>query len=297
MEESSFMDVGTEKGNLHIAKSTINSVANLNLFPPIEEPKDLEISSKPSEFQTRLSKIDLLKEEDYDCSNLDVWSFRKKADIRGGVNIKFGNMVNGFPFIIGSVKFNNSEMAYIAGAYSAGDPKSVSIQKEVALCTNGLKGKRKFRNSPYKEHARKDFYTYNVQWMKYVVWQKCIQCREFADLLGQIPVEAAVVENSSFHRGEASTFWGAKNEELKVAGKIAEASVRRESFKFKKDYSKAQMMARMALSDVGHFVGKNVMGKIIKMCSLCLLYGQELNIDYDLLRSKEFWWYGKPMEF
>lgn len=297
MEKQKLMDVGMGKGYFHIAKSATNCVANQRLTPPIEESKDTKQFAKTLEFQHQISKIDLLKDEDYDCSKSNVWSFRKKEDIRNGINIKFGNMVNGFPFTVAGVRFSNSEMAYIAGAFAADDTKSVSIQSKVAAFTNGLKGKRTFRNSPYSKHIREDFHTYNVQWMMYVVWQKCIQCREFAELLRQIPIDAVVVENSSFHRGETATFWGAKNQELKVAGKVAEAAVRKESFRFKKDYVEAQMMARMELSDVGHFVGKNVMGKIIKMCSLCLIYEQELNIDYDLLRSKKLSWFGKPLDF
>lgn len=297
MEEQKFSDVGMGKRYFHINKSTVNSVESQRLIPQIKESKNIESSSKALEFQNRISKIDLLKDEDYDCSKMNVWSFRKKEDVRNGINIKFGNMVNGFPFTVAGVRFSNSEMAYIAGAFADDDTESVSIQNMVASTTNGLKGKRIFRNRPYSEHIREDFYTYNVQWMMYVVWQKCIQSSEFAELLMQIPVDAVVVENSSFHRGETSTFWGAKNQELKVAGKLAEAAVRKESFRFKKDYKHAQMMARMDLSNVGHFVGKNVMGKIIKMCSLCLIYEQELNIDDELLRSKKLSWFGKPLDF
>lgn len=297
MLERKIMDVGMVEGYFHINTSTLNSVAVQRLIPQIRESKNIESSSKTLEFQNRINKIDLFKDEDYDCSKLNVWSFRKKEDVKNGINIKFGNMVNGFPFTVAGVRFSNSEMAYIAGAFADDDTESVSIQNMVASTTNGLKGKRIFRNRPYSEHIREDFYTYNVQWMMYVVWQKCIQSSEFAELLMQIPVDAVVVENSSFHRGETSTFWGAKNQELKVAGKIAEAAVRKESFRFKKDYKHAQMMARMDLSNVGHFVGKNVMGKIIKMCSLCLIYEQELKIDYELLRSKKLFWMGKPMDF
>ena len=297
MLERKIMDVGMVEGYFHINKSTVNTAVSQWLIPQINESKENGSSLKVLEFQNLIDKFDLLKDEDYDCSKLNVWSFRKKEDVRNGINIKFGNMVNGFPFTVAGVRFSNSEMAYIAGAFATDDAEIISIQRKVASCSNGLKGKRTFRNSPYSEHAREDFYTYNVQWMMYVVWQKCIQCKEFAELLRQIPIDAVVVENSSFHRGETSTFWGAKNQELKVAGKIAEAAVRKESFRFKKNYQQAQMMARMDLSGLGHFVGKNVMGKIIKMCSLCLIYDQEPNIDYDLLRSKKLSWFGQPLDF
>ena len=297
MVESKIMDGGMINDYFHNKKSSNEGRTSQKVTAPFKVSKDKKSSLEISEFQNRLNKIDLLKDEDYDCSKLNVWSFRKKTDVRAGVNVNFGNMVNGFPFTVAGVKFTNSEMAYIAGAFAADDTRSVSIQGEVASCTNGLKGKRIFRNSPYSEHAREDFYTYNVQWMMYLVWQKCIQCSEFSELLKQIPVDAIVVENSSFHKGETSTFWGAKNQELKIAGKVAEATVQRESFRFKKDYIQSQMIARMDLSDVGHFVGKNVMGKIIKMCSLCLIYGQELNIDYELLRTKKLYWFGKPLDF
>ena len=47
----------------------------------------------------------------------------------------------------------------------------------------------------------------------------------------------------------------------------------------------------------GVWEGRNLMGKILKACSICLINGTELPIDYDLLRSKHIYLFGKEIEF
>ena len=50
------------------------------------------------EFDKLISSICLLQDEDYDCTDLNVWSYRKGGDCWDGVSLKYGNMCNGFPF-------------------------------------------------------------------------------------------------------------------------------------------------------------------------------------------------------
>jgi len=269
---------------------------NGNLISNVQAINEVE---KKDEFQKLMGSIELDNEQTYDCTNLNVWSFSKGGDVREGINIKFGNMCNGFPVEIAGLKFHNSECAYIAGAYSGTDGNSVRIQREISAMINGLTCKRKYRGSnQYSGYIRNDFHTFNVQWMVYVVWQKCLQNDGFADLLKQIPVDAHVVENSSSMNKPTAIFWGAKNKELMavrdvVANEVAISS----SFRFKKDLQKAKMLASNQINNIGSFVGKNVMGKIIKVCSLSIIYGQQPPIDFDMLHSRQIAMDGKLIQF
>ena len=255
-------------------------------------------SIRVEEYRKLIGSVDLYEQEDYDCTRLNVWGYRSANDIRDGINIKFGNMCNGFPFEINGVKFHNSECAYITGVYARKDQDCLRIQKLVVAERIGMKCKRIYRNKPeFTKHQRKDFYEYNVQWMLYVLWQKTRGNHQFADLLANIPINAHVVENTSYHKGATASFWGAKNPELMTARVEAEKDVSPSTFKFKYQVKEAMEEAANSINAIGHFRGQNVMGKIIKLCSLAVIYGQEPEIDYDLLKSKELYLLGEPIEF
>ena len=234
---------------------------------------------RKEELTAMLTDISLRQIEDYDCSAENILAFRKKNDKWNGIRISLGNMCNGYPFEISGVPFFNSECAYIAGAYASDNTEAIAIQHLIAEERNGLKCKRKYRNSPYNRFMRSDWYEYNLQWMLYVVWQKSLQNINFADLLKRIPVDVQIVENSSFQNGNAATFWGAKNKELialrKAAGKNSVNGV----------------------FGLGHYIGSNVMGKIIKICSLSMIYGQELPFDFNFLSDHSLTLFGNRLEF
>lgn len=262
----------------------------------INEINDYE---KSHEFKNLINTIDLNQIEAYDCTNLNVWSYRNAGDIRNGVNIKFGNMVKGFPLKVGGVMFNHSEGAYIAGLYSSNDIESIHIQSLLSTDRNGLWCKKTYRNlQKYNQFGRKDFYDFNVQFMLYILLLKTTQNEDFATLLMSLPADSHVVENTNYHTGETATFWGAKNIPLKLARKAKEKEIAKNGvFKTKVELKRSQMLAVNAINDIGVFEGKNVMGKIIKLMSLSLIYGQEPPIDYDLLESKKLFLLGKPIVF
>lgn len=254
---------------------------------------------KRHEYQNLISTIDLSQNETYNCTNLNVWSYRKAGDIREGVNIRFGNMVNGFPLTVGGVRFNHSEAAYISGLFAGNNTESIRIQGMLSEDRNGLWCKKTYRNLlQYSQFGRKDFYSYNVQWMMYVLWLKSSQNELFADLLRSLPIDCHVVENTSYHKGETATFWGAKNPALESERKIKIVEVKKNGvFRTKKDLAEAQMTISNSINDIGVFIGQNVMGKIIKIMSLSLLYGQEPRIDYNLLENKELYMLGRRINF
>jgi hypothetical protein len=134
--------------------------------------------------------------------------------------------------------------------------------------------------------------------MIYVVWQKCLKNKDFATLMKRIPVDCHTVENTTGINGSTSTFWGAKNKELMTVRKEAEDKVAKNRiFRFKKELVETQMLAANKMNDIGHFTGKNGMGKIIKICSLSLYYSQEPPIDYALLSDKKLYKLGNLMDF
>lgn len=249
------------------------------------------------EFEELISTISLLQDEDYDCTKINVWSYRKGGDCRDGVSLKYGNMCNGFPFSLGGLNFANSECAYIAGAYASKDPDCIRIQKMISEENNGQICKRLYRLLPqYTKFIREDFYEYNVQYMMLVLWIKATKNRSFGDLLRKIPIDAHVVENTTLHRGSTAEFWGAKNKELMIAREIVENDIEKSGrYRFKYQQEQVKMLATNSINDIGHFVGKNVMGKIIKHCSLSLIYNAVPPIDFDLLRRKELYFCGRPL--
>jgi hypothetical protein len=266
----------------------------------IRDIRTIGDAERRSEFRKLAESIKLFQEESYDCTQINTWSYRSSKDIRQNINIRLGNMCNGFPFEIATgVTVFNSECAYIAGAYANGESKSEEIQKAILEERNGMKCKRIYRNrKDIVCHMRDDFYEYNVQWMSYVLWVKSVKNKDFGNLLKNIPADAHIVENTSKHKGRTATFWGAKNPELMKVRAIAEEKVKvNGGYKSKAALEHAQMLASNSINNIGRFEGVNCMGKIIKLMSLCLIYGQEPPIDFDLLESKKLFLLGRPIVF
>ena len=220
----------------------------------------------------------------YDCSKQNVWAFRKSADERDGIRIALGNMCGGFDFSLGGLHFFGSEQAYICGLFSDGSPEHAAIQRELIAETNGYAAKKRIRRK-YESLGRPDWESFNIEWMKYVVWNKVKWNSEFRRLLLSIPPDAHIVENSTFQRSATAAIWGAKNRELKAA---RDRAVKEESERLgRKLKAREEMLLRNSINGIGVFEGKNLTGKILKLCQLALLEGSEPDIDYGLLRSKK----------
>lgn len=261
--------------------------------------KNVEKSTKKYDF----SSIDFYKNETIDCSKYHVWSFRKaedEADIDGEMFLNnLGNMCKGYPFVLDGENFSNSESAYICGMFSNDTDEHQSIQRELQNETNGYSAKKAIRRK-YEDKKRPDWEEYNVEWMKYVVWTKVNGNADFKELLLKIPSDAIILENSSFQNKASvtSTFWGAKNEELKECVKVVENYIEYNNPQAKsKDVERLKMEERNKIKYIGSYVGTNCMGKILKMCQLALLNNTEPPINYDLLRSKQIYLFGKLLTF
>ena len=238
----------------------------------------------------------LVREEAYDASSLNCFAFRHGYDVKAGLSLSLGNMVRGFGFDLQGIHFNNSECAYIAGAFSDGIGTHLAIQRQLVACDNGYAAKKSIRK-PNESEKRADWESFNVEWMKYVVWQKCLGNEAFRNLLLSFPKDAVIIEDSTFQKGRRATIWGCRNDELKKRLN----ALRREL--------KAQGVCKAAIkrecdtkrlgewSQVGVFVGRNVMGKLLMACKQALEQGAEPPIDYALLQDTHINLLGRELTF
>lgn len=238
----------------------------------------------------------LIGEEAYDASSLNCFAFRRGTDERNGIVLSLGNMVSGYSFNVESIRFENSECAYIAGMFSNGSPLHLALQQRLVACTNGFLAKKAIRK-PHDHEKRTDWERFNVEWMLYVVWQKCLTNKAFRDLLLSLPMDAVIIEDSTFQNGRTATVWGCRNtalrkrltslkKELKAQGKC-KAAIKREQDK----------MRLGEWSAVGVFRGQNIMGKILMACRDALRQGTEPLIDYALLENAHIHLLGRELSF
>ena len=268
----------------------------------IELPKKVREDAKLEKDNSKVAKKNQVKKwnivldqtDKYDCTRTEVVAFRKADDEQDGIVKSFGNMSPGFEFDLNGHHFLGSEQAYICGLFSDGSPKHNEIQKQLLAETNGYASKKKIRNKN-DNIKRPDWETFNIEWMKYVVWNKVKGNETFQKLLMSVPVNAMIVENSTLQTGRTAAIWGAKNKDLEEARsravKLLTSSPNRKVTKeeIQKTYN--------SINHIGTFEGKNLMGKILKLCQIALVEGKELDIDYDLLRSKSIYLLGELLTF
>lgn len=244
-----------------------------------------------------ITDIDFLRDEVYDAAQVETWSFRKSEDERDGISTDLGNMGIQFHFNINNELFTNSEALYICGMFSQNTPKHIAIQRELQAAKSGYDAKT-IRRKYEHEFGRSDWNTFNVEYMKWVVWQKIQGNKEFRNLLQLIPQNAHIIENSTLQKGATSSFWGAKNPLLEEQRAIIEQWVSYEySTLRKKALEQKQMVERNKINHIGVWRGVNCMGKILKYLQLCLINGVEPQINYELLRSKGIYLFGEPLNF
>lgn len=238
----------------------------------------------------------LILEEAYDASSLNCFAFRHGYDVKANLSLSLGNMVSGYPLEIEGIRFDNSECAYIAGMFSLGIPEHLSLQQRLVACANGFLAKKTIRK-PHDHEKRADWESFNVEWMLYVVWQKCLCNEAFRKLLLSLPMDAVIIEDSTFQNGRTATVWGCRNtalrkrltslkKELKAQGKC-KAAIKREQDK----------MRLGEWSTVGVFRGQNIMGKILMACRDALRQGTEPLIDYALLENAHIHLLGRELSF
>lgn len=238
----------------------------------------------------------LVREERYDSSRQDCYGFSKGGDMRNGRSLAVGNMVGGFPFTMEGVRFNNSECAYIAGLFSGGEPESIAIQRQLANCSNGLMAKRGIRK-PNEKKMRKDFFTFNIEWMLYVVWCKCVGNADFRRLLLAFPKDSVILEDVSSHPRSTGNIWGCCNDLLKERIKAKKNELKNQGLGKTEIDRQLDALRLGEWSKEGEFVGQNIMGKVLMVCRDALRAGTTPAIDLELLRNAQINFFGTVLPF
>lgn len=252
-------------------KKLVNDIEQQELYMKARQAK------LPKQNAIELEDITLLQWEEYDATQVEVKSFRHHYDIVDDSKFNVGNMCAGYPFELCGVMFNNSESAYIAGIYSNNTAEHRRLQEALIANNDGYRAKKEYRHK-----------------------QKCKGNQEFANLLKTIPDTAMIVENSTCMTGATAQVWGCFNKELEELRNAKETRFEIEHSNDKEFRNKKSTMLnieRNKWNNYGIWSGKNYMGKIIKMCSICLKKGIELPIDYELLRSKHIHLLGQEILF
>lgn len=245
------------------------------------------------------TKQDLYKEEQYDASKHYCVAFRRKEDLWKDMPVPFGNMNGGYPYTMHGITFPSSEQAYIFGIFSNNTPEHIELQKQVLAANGGFNAKR-FVRQTNSEMQREDWEKFNVEWMIYCVWRKTCQCSEFKKVLMAIPEGATIIEDVSFQdkkkQADTSSFWGARNPDKRAFGDLVEKYVASLGLEGTQA-TDAENPYLWEYCNVGTYTGNNVMGKILTMVKQCLHDGTEPDINYDLLKSKNIHFLGKPIDF
>lgn len=275
----------------------INELPNKAKAIKREDGKNARNIAKNTEPIDRMC-IDFYRNETIDASKVATWSFRKTEDERDGFDIDLGNMGKSFHFDVNGIVFTNSEALYICGLFSNNTTKHRTIQEKLLSAKCGYDAKKKVRTKYEDLNGRKDWESFNVEYMKWCVWQKIKGNEDFRNTLLSVPQNAIIIENATHHSGSKAAFWGMRNKELEANRDDLEKCTKYDYPTLnKKDLAVKIMEARNSINHLGTWEGTNCMGKILKYLQLCLIDGEEPKIDYDLLRSKQIYLFGELLKF
>ena len=244
--------------------------------------------------QTENSNLVLGREEVYKASPR-IWSFKFTDDVVNGINLNLSNMVSAYPFEYGGYHWKDSERLYLCGEFSENTDRHNEIQQRLVKSVSGLAAKV-FVKSPNKRHVRSDFPSFRLQWMLYVVWQKCKGNADFRKLLMQVPDDVTLVENTTTDKGGTAEVWGCRNRELVDHRKSLAAEITRANPNMKKKHLKHLINVETNKVDsIGEWRGQNNIGKILMICRDCLIHGTEPEIDYELLTRANIYILGERL--
>ena len=254
----------------------------------MNNPTFLSTSSSVAELVASLGR-----EERLVASELPVWCFKKVTDIVEGIEMRLSNMAGGYPFKFAGVNWASSEQLYLCGEFT-----EEAIQRELLSVTSGYAAKR-FIKAKYKKQVREDFPTFRLQWMLFVVWQKCLGNADFRAKLLSITEGVILVEETTLDTGGTAQIWGCKNPELIAHRKELTDRIKRWSGA---NLSNKALDLKINIEtnkvrNIGTFTGQNNIGKILMICRRCLLEGIEPPIDRALLSSSNITILGNTLTF
>lgn len=233
-----------------------------------------------------MNELILGREESYDPQREPVWAFRRVNDeIVHGIDLCLSNMCGKYPFQALGHTWPNSEVLYLCGEFSEADNENqLNAQKALASSRNGYAAKR-FVKAKYKKFVRPDFLEFRLQWMLWVVWQKCLGNEDFRNLLRSVPDNVILVEDTTSDTGGTAEIWGCRNKPLRKAREEQQARLLptvEELPKKKKELTLSIEWNK--LDNIGIWTGQNNIGKILMICRKCIMTGREPEIDIELLR-------------
>lgn len=232
------------------------------------------------------------REERIVASEQPVWCFRKVTDIVEGIEMRLSNMAGGYGFEFSDVNWPSSEQLYLCGEFI-----DTTIQQELLSQTSGYAAKR-FIKAKYKKQVREDFPNFRLQWMMWVVWQKCLGNEAFRKKLLSLPEGVILVEETTRDTGGTATVWGCKNRELVAYRKQLTERIKRHSTNLTKKALNHHINAETnKVRDIGTFIGQNNIGKILMICRRCLIEGIEPPIDRALLNRSNISILGNSLTF
>lgn len=207
--------------------------------------------------------------------------------------MRLSNMAGGYPFEFAGVNWASSEQLYLCGEFT-----DEAIQRDFLSVTSGYAAKR-FIKAKYKKQVREDFPTFRLQWMLFVVWQKCLGNADFRAKLLSIPDGVILVEETTLDTGGTATVWGCKNPELIAYRKELTDRIKRWSGAnlTKKALDHKINIETNAVRNIGTFVGQNNIGKILMICRRCLIEGIKPPIHHTLLNSANITILGNRITF
>lgn len=251
--------------------------------------------------ETETFEIILGRVEHINASHFNCLSFAKASDIVNGINVRLSNMAGGYPFSFGGATWHDSETLYLCGEFSDSSEKHLLVQEDMQRQTSDFAAKRFVKNK-YKRFIRSDFSTFRIQWMLFVVWMKCKDNADFANMLLLLPHDAIIIEDTTKQHGDTKEVWGCTNTELAIRRAELKKKVTRQAKSDNPKISKAALkrlvnMEICKVNSFGVFVGQNNLGKILMICHDCLVQGVEPPIDYNLLETKDIHILGKRISF
>lgn len=250
-------------------------------------PTYLSTSSSISELVASLRR-----EERIVASECPVWCFKRVADIVEGIELRLSNMAGGYPFEFAGVNWPSSEQLYLAGEFA-----DSTIQQELLSQTSGYAAKR-FIKAKYKTLVRADFTTFRLQWMLFVVWQKCLGNADFRAKLLSIPEGVVLIEETTLDTGGTAQIWGCKNRELIAYRKQLTERIKRHSTNLSKKALDLHInIETNKVRNIGTFIGQNNIGKILMLCRRCLIEGTQPPIDRALLNAANITILGNSLTF
>ena len=239
----------------------------------------------------------ILGQEEVYKASPSVWSFKKVDDIVHGINLNLSNMAGGYPFIFGSCEWEDSERLYLCGEFSNNTEEHCEVQRQLKKAKSGYAAKR-FVKAKYKSLVREDFLQFRLQWMLYVVWQKCKGNEDFRKRLLEVPDDVVLLENTTTDNGGTADIWGCRNRELVNARKTLADKLANDNPKMrKKDLERLINVETNKIDSIGEWRGQNNIGKILMMCRNCIVGGLEPTIDLELLRKAEIHILGEKLTF